>query len=137
MQKPNFYKGRICLNCLTNSLQNGREILEATDGNVAVGLLSANYPDVESAIEDMRRYQLELDNNISVGLGGGNPGQWLAVAQISAVLKPRHINQTFTAGGYTRALCGEGPFMNSMVAPCGQPGMVKVSTGPLASKQPE
>lgn len=132
MEGLNFYKGRVCLNCLTNSIENAKAILEAAEGYVALGILSADYPDVESAVEDMKKYQLEVDNNISVGLGGGNPGQWKAVAEISEQIKPKHINQTFTAGGFTRAKTGEGPFMNSMVAPCGKVGYVKVSTGPLA-----
>lgn len=131
MEGLNFYKGRVCLNCLTNSIENAKAIYEAAEGHVAVGILSANYPDVESAVEDMKKYQEAVDNNISVGLGAGNPGQWKAVAEISGQIKPKHINQTFTAGGYTRAKTGEGPFLNSMVAPCGKPGYVKVSTGPL------
>ncbi|MBE5993616.1 MAG: oxo-acid lyase [Paenibacillaceae bacterium] len=131
MEGLNFYKGRVCLNCLTNSVDNAKEIYEAAKGHVAVGILSANYPDVEQAVEDMKRYQIAVDNNISVGLGAGNPGQWKAVADISGQIKPKHINQTFTAGGYTRAKTGEGPFLNSMVAPCGKVGYVKISTGPL------
>lgn len=131
MEGLNFYKGRVCLNCLTNSVDNAKAIYEAAKGHVAVGILSANYPDVEQAVEDMKRYQIAVDNNISVGLGAGNPGQWKAVADISGQIKPKHINQTFTAGGYTRAKTGEGPFLNSMVAPCGKVGYVKISTGPL------
>ncbi|MDK2965693.1 MULTISPECIES: KDGP aldolase family protein [Lacrimispora] len=131
MEGLNFYKGRVCLNCLTNSIDNAKAIYEAAKGHVAVGILSANYPDAEHAAEDMKRYQEAVDNNISVGLGAGNPGQWKAVADISGQIKPKHINQTFTAGGYTRAKTGEGPFLNSMVAPCGKVGYVKISTGPL------
>ncbi|MCD8089519.1 MAG: KDGP aldolase family protein [Clostridiales bacterium] len=129
-----FYKDRVCLNCLTNSIENAKELYAAAEGHVALGILSSNYPDVESAVEDMKKYQSKVDNSISVGLGGGNPGQWKAVAEISGVIKPKHINQTFTAGGYTRALTGDGPFMNSMVAPCGKVGFVKISTGPLAKE---
>lgn len=135
MEGLNFYKGRVCLNCLTNSIENAKAICEAAEGHVAVGILSASYPDVESAVEDMKRYQEAVDNNISVGLGAGNPGQWKAVAEISGQIRPKHINQTFTAGGYTRAKTGEGPFMNSMVAPCGKPGYVKISTGPLCKEE--
>ncbi|MFT4105589.1 MAG: KDGP aldolase family protein [Lacrimispora sp.] len=131
----NFYKGRVCLNCLTNSIENAKEIYQAAEGYVAVGILSADYPDVESAVKDMKRYQEAVDNNISVGLGAGNPGQWKAVAEISGQIKPKHINQTFTAGGYTRAKTGEGPFLNSMVAPCRKPGYVKISTGPLCKDE--
>lgn len=132
MEGLKFYNDKVCLNCLTNSIENAKALYEVTEGHVALGLLSADYPDTKSAIEDMEKYQAEVDNCISVGLGAGNPGQWKAVAEISAAIRPKHINQTFTAGGYTRALVGEGPFMNSMVAPSGTPGMVKISTGLLA-----
>lgn len=135
MEGLNFYKGRVCLNCLTNSVENAKAIYEAAEGHVAVGILSSGYPDVESAAEDMKRYQAAVDNNISVGLGAGNPGQWKAVAEISGQINPKHINQTFTAGGYTRARTGEGPFLNSMVAPSGMPGYVKVSTGPISKDE--
>jgi len=42
MEGLNFYKGRVCLNCLTNSVDNAKEICEAANGHVAVGILSAN-----------------------------------------------------------------------------------------------
>lgn len=135
MEGLHFYKDRVCLNCLTNSIENAKAIYEAAEGHVAVGILSADYPDVESAVTDMKRYQEAVDNNISVGLGAGNPGQWRAVAEISGQICPKHINQTFTAGGFTRARTGDGPFMNSMVAPCGRPGYVKISTGPLCKEE--
>jgi len=132
MEHINFYQKRVCLNCLTNSIENAREIVEATEGHVVVGLLSANYSNVDDAISDMRKYQKAVDNNISVGLGAGNPKQWRAVAEISGQIKPKHINQIFTAGGYTRAKVGEAAFINSMVAPSGVIGQVKISTGPLS-----
>ncbi len=135
MQKLSFYKDRVCLNCLTNSLQNACDIAETTDGYVAVGLLSANYPDADTAIADMKKYQQAVNNHISVGLGAGNPKQWKIVATISAALRPGHINQVFTAGGYTRARTGDGPFLNAMIAPSGIPGQVKISTGPLSQEE--
>lgn len=134
MDEIQFYKGRVALNCLTNSVRNAREILEAADGHVVVGILSANYPDIASAVKDMEIYQKAVDNNISVGLGAGNPNQWRAVAEISSQIIPKHINQTFTATGFTRGKTGEGPFLNAMVAPCGRPGYVRISTGPVSGK---
>lgn len=136
MKGINFYKDRICLNCLTNSLENATEIWEVMGGYVLIGLLSANYPNAQSGIKDMKRYQEVLNNHISVGLGAGNPDQWQAVAEISAELKPGHINQTFTGGGYTRAQAGAQSIMNSMVEPCGQVGFVKISTGPISKDLP-
>ncbi len=132
MEKLNFYKGRVCLNCLTNSVENAREIYEAAQGYVAVGILSADYPDIISAVVDMKKCQAAVDNNISVSLGAGNPGQWKVVAEISGQIKPKHINQTFTAGGYTRAKAGEGPFLNSMVAPAESRALQKFPQGLLA-----
>ncbi|MGL5042744.1 MAG: 2-dehydro-3-deoxy-phosphogluconate aldolase, partial [Culicoidibacterales bacterium] len=130
----NFYKDRIALNVLTNSLTNAREILKATKGYVVVGILSAGYPDVETAIMGMRQYQEILGNAISVGLGAGNPQQWKAVAEIAGVIKPQHANQVFPAIGYTRAkVDNEDTFINTLVSPTGILGMVKITTGPLSS----
>jgi len=136
-QTINFYNDKVALNVLTNSLENAKEIYEATEGHVIVGLLSADYPDVPSAIEDMKKYQAVVDNAISVGLGAGNPKQWKAVAEISRALQPQHANQVFPAVGYTRGLIdNDTTFINALVAPTGTPGMVKITTGP-ESKQLE
>ena len=45
MKGINFYKDKVCLNCLTNSIENAEDIVKATEGNVLVGLLSSNYYD--------------------------------------------------------------------------------------------
>ena len=92
MEGLKFYKDRVCLNCLTGSIENAVALYEAAEGHIALGLLSANYPDVQSAVKDMIQYQKKVDNCISVGLGAGNPGQWKAVAEISSIIKPKHIN---------------------------------------------
>jgi len=131
----NFYRDKIALNVLTNSLENAKALFEATEGHVILGLLSADYPDVQSAIDDMARYQETVDNAVSVGLGAGNPKQWKAVAEISAALQPQHANQVFPAVGYTRAsVNNETTFINSLVSPTGTPGMVKITTGPESSQ---
>ena len=134
-QEINFYRGRVALNVLTNSIENAQQIYETVDGHVVLGILSANHPDVMSAIEDMKRYQITVDNAISVGLGAGNPKQWQAVAEISAVIQPQHVNQVFPAVGYTRAKIGnDKAWINTLVSPTGTPGMVKITTGELSSK---
>ena len=129
----NYYKDRVCLNVLGGSLENAKEIYEAAEKYVAVGVLSADYPDVPSAVEDMKKYMDVLEGNLSVGLGGGNPAQWKAVAEIAKEIKANHFNQAFCAVGWTRANAGtDDVHINSMVAPCGKPGYVKISTGPLS-----
>lgn len=131
----NFYKDRICLNCLAGSLDNAEQIYEAAEKHVLVGVLSGNYPDVSSAVKDMKKYNELLEGNLSVGLGGGNPNQWKAVAEIAKEVKANHFNQVFTAVGYTRANVGNNDaFVNCLVSPTGTVGKVKISTGPLSSK---
>ena len=131
----NYYNGRVCLNVLGGSLENAKEIYEAAEKYVAVGVLSANYPDVPSDVEDMKKYMDVLEGNLSVGLGGGNPAQWRAVAEIAKEVKANHFNQAFCAVGWTRANLGTDEIhLNSMCAPCGKVGYVKISTGPLSKE---
>ena len=132
----NYYNDRICINVLAGSLQNAKEIYEVTDKYVIVGVLSANYPDVESAVEDMQKYCEVLDGNLSVGLGGGNPAQWRAVAEIAKHVKANHFNQAFSAVGWTRANVGNtAAHINAMVAPSGTPGLLKISVGELSKDE--
>ncbi len=132
---PNFYKGKVCLNVLGNSLKNATEIYEAAEGYVVVGLLSKNYPDVKTAIEDMRKYQTAINNAVSVGLGAGDPNQCYMVSEISKQIHPQHINQVFPYVGNTRGELGQqDTFINGLVSPCGKVGYVNISTGPNSSK---
>lgn len=97
--KINFYKDKVCLNVLTQSLENAKEINEIMDGNVALGLLTADYNSLEEAVEDILKYKAVTDNNISIGLGQGNPANWKKVANVSKAVQPKHINQVFSAVG--------------------------------------
>lgn len=133
-----WYKDRIVLNCLAGSHENAKEIYEAAGKCALVGVLSANYPDVESAVADMRTYYEELEGNLSVGLGGGNPNQWKAVGDIAKAIKANHFNQVFTAVAYTRAnVDNDKSMINVLVSPTGKPGWVQISTGPASSKAQE
>ncbi len=64
---PNFYRDRVCLNVLAGSKENASAIYEAAEGHVLVGVLSKNYPDVATAVADMRDYAARIDNALSVG----------------------------------------------------------------------
>ena len=131
---PNFYRDRVCLNVLAGSKDNASEIYEAAEGHVLVGVLSKNYPDVASAVADMREYALRIDNALSVGLGAGDPNQSAMVSEISRQVQPQHVNQVFTGVATSRALLGQNDtVVNGLVSPTGTPGMVKISTGPLSS----
>lgn len=61
---PQYYKNRVCLNVLAGSIKNAKEVYDACDGYVLIGVLSKNYSTVEAAIEDMKKYSKEIDNAI-------------------------------------------------------------------------
>ncbi|MGU3415662.1 2-dehydro-3-deoxy-phosphogluconate aldolase [Enterobacteriaceae bacterium C34A] len=133
---PNFYRDRVCLNVLAGSKANASDVYEAAEGHVLVGVLSKNYPDVPSAVADMREYAKLIDNALSVGLGAGDPNQSEMVSLISREVQPQHVNQVFTGVATSRALLGQKEtVVNGLVSPTGTPGMVKISTGPLSSKE--
>ncbi|PVZ84919.1 2-dehydro-3-deoxyphosphooctonate aldolase [Serratia sp. S1B] len=133
--KPNYYKGRICLNVLAGSKDNAQEIYDAAQGHVLVGVLSKNYPDVTSAVEDMSRYARLIDNALSIGLGAGDPKQSAMVSLIAQQVQPQHVNQVFTGVGTSRALLGQNDtVVNGLVSPTGRVGWVKISTGPLSAQ---
>ena len=135
---PNFYADRVCLNVLAGSKENARAIYEAAEGHVLVGVLSKNYPDVATALTDMREYAACIDNALSVGLGAGDPNQSAMVSALARELQPQHVNQVFTGVATSRALLGQDEtVVNGLVSPTGTPGMVKISTGPLSSKAPD
>ncbi|AHG19782.1 2-dehydro-3-deoxyphosphooctonate aldolase [Chania multitudinisentens RB-25] len=136
--KPNYYKDRVCLNVLAGSISNAQEIYEAAQGHVLVGVLSKNYPDVDSAVTDMERYARLIENALSVGLGAGDPKQSAMVSQIAKHVQPQHVNQVFTGVGASRALLGQDEtVVNGLVSPTGRVGWVKISTGPLSALAPE
>lgn len=135
---PNFYRDRVCLNVLAGSKENAKEIYAAAEGHVLVGVLSKNYPDVESAVADMRDYAALIDNALSVGLGAGDPNQSSMVSEISRHVQPQHVNQVFTGVGTSRALLGQQEtVVNGLVSPTGTVGRVKISTGPLSAHAPD
>ena len=135
---PNYYKDRVCLNVLAGSHQNAKDVYQAAEGHVVVGVLSKNYPDTQTAIEDMQKYANEIENALSIGLGAGDPNQSTMVSEISKVVQPQHVNQVFTGAPISRALLGQNEtVVNALVSPTGKVGLVKISTGPLSSQAPD
>lgn len=131
-----WYKNRVCLNVLANSLVNAKEVYNAAEGFVLVGLLSSNYSSVQEAVESVKEYQGMCHQAISIGLGGGNPNQWKMVSDISTQVQPAHINQVFSAVSYTRAKNPDA-FINALVSPTEEVGMVNISVGPLSKDLPK
>ncbi|SDW11914.1 KDGP aldolase [Paenibacillus sp. PDC88] len=129
-----LYKGRAALNVLAGSVSNAKDIFEATEGYVLIGVLSKNYSDAVSAAEAMQSYGEGCADAISIGLGAGDPRQSEVVSRIAVHYAGSHINQVFTGVGATRAnLNGKESWINSLVSPCGKPGFVNLSTGPASS----
>lgn len=134
---PNYYKDRVCLNVLANSVENAQDCYEAAEGHVVLGVLSKKYPTDEAAVEDMKKYQAATKNALSVGLGAGDPNQSQMVARISKTLQPQHVNQVFTGVGISRALLNQSEtVINGLVSPSGKVGYVNIATGPLSSEAP-
>ena len=136
--KIKFYKGRVALNVLAKDLSNAKELYEATDGHVVVGLLSKNYDDIRVAVKDVEAYLKEL-GVVSVGLGSGDPSQFEKAALISCETDPGHVNQVFTGAGYAagalRARGKERTYINVLMSPTGEVGKVKINTGELSEQE--
>lgn len=131
-----FYKNRVALNVLANSVENANEVFTAAEGYVLVGILSKDYPTVEEAVAAMRVYGKEIEEAVSIGLGAGDNRQSAVVAEIAKHYPGTHINQVFPAVGATRANIGEkDSWINSLVSPTGKVGYVNISTGPISSMQ--
>ncbi|TWT07050.1 oxo-acid lyase [Planococcus sp. CPCC 101016] len=133
-----FYKNRVALNVLANSIENAKDIFEAAEGYVVVGVLSKNYPTVEQAVTAMKAYGQEIDEAVSIGLGAGDNRQAAVVADIAKYYPGSHINQVFPAVGVTRGnLDGKESWINSLVSPTGKVGYINISTGPISAAQSE
>lgn len=125
-----FYKGRVALNILANSIENAKEVFNAADGYALVGVLSKNYSSLNEAINAMTDYGEKIEGAVSIGLGAGDSRQAAMVAEIAKYYAGSHINQVFPAVGSTRANLGEKEgWINSLVSPVGKIGYVKISTG--------
>lgn len=135
---PNYYQNRVCLNVLANSIDNAKAVYEAAENYMVVGVLSKNYPDIDSAAREMQQYAHALDNALSIGLGAGDPKQSAMVSELAGLLQPQHVNQVFTGAAHSRTRLGQNlTVVNALVAPTGKVGWVKISTGALSCTMPD
>lgn len=125
------------LNLLAKDRINALDIVEATEGQVYIGIMVKNFNSVDEAVEQILEFQ-QAKIPVSVGLGAGDPTQWKRVAEAAIRTKPVHVNQVFPAAGYTlAALKGVGSdhtLVNALISPAGSPGKVSVCTGPVSQK---
>lgn len=129
-----FYRGRASLNVLAKNPANAKDIFEAADGFVLIGVLSKNYDSPQEAAEAMKEYGAGMEDAVSIGLGAGDNRQASVVTEIAKLYPGSHINQVFPAVGATRANLGEqDSWINSLISPCGEAGYVNISTGPFSA----
>lgn len=129
-----LYKNRAALNVLAGGIENAKDVFTAAEGHVLVGVLSKNYATAAEAAAAMIEYGQATRDAVSIGLGAGDNRQAAVVAEIAKSYPGSHINQVFPAVGATRANLGaRDSWINSLVSPCGQPGYVNISTGPVSS----
>ncbi|AVR00240.1 2-dehydro-3-deoxyphosphooctonate aldolase [Oceanobacillus iheyensis] len=130
-----FYQNRVALNVLANSVENAKQVFEAAEGHVLLGVLSKDYPTVDTAVKAMKEYGEVIDNSVSIGLGAGDNRQAEVVADIATYYPGSHINQVFPSVGATRANLGEkDSWINALVSPSGKVGYVNISTGPYSAE---
>lgn len=135
MKGKRFLYDRLCVNVLAKDPHNSKEIYEATEGHVIVGVLSADYDRAEEAVEAMREFDEAIDGAVSVGLGAGDPTQSEKVVEILRTYHPEHVNQVFTGVGASRAALNQrDTWINALVQPTGIVGSVNIATGPASSK---
>lgn len=140
MKRLPLLQDRVVLNLLAKNKANAREVWDATEGHVLVGVMLADYPTVEAAAEQVRSLR-EVVPVASVGLGAGDPAQWQRVVDAALLTDPGHVNQVFPAAGYTAGALrarglDESNVVNALVTPSGTPGRVIISTGPLSKSAP-
>ncbi len=137
MQRINFYRQKVAINVLAKDIANAQQIMVASKGHAAVGVLSAQFRDVEEGVAEVKRW-MEVIPSVSVGLGAGSPSQFYKAAMIAAETAPAHVNQTFTGSGFAAgALAAKGiatTRINSLISPTGIPGKVIISTGVAGSQ---
>lgn len=129
--------GRLLFNVLAKDAKNAKEIWEASEGYAVMGIVLKDYPSIEEACDVALRIK-EIAGMVSVGLGGGDPSQWMRVVEAALRTDPGHVNQVFPATGYTIGALEtkglEDNVVNALVGPSGTPGQVVLSTGPLSEK---
>lgn len=138
LMDKHFYKNRVALNVLAKDLANAKDVVQAAEQYVLIGVLSKDYQTVYEAVEAMKEYDQVTDGAVSIGLGAGDSRQASVVAEIVKHYPGRHINQVFPAVGTTRANAASHPcWINGLVSPTGKVGYVNISTGHNSSTTKE
>ncbi|WP_425379653.1 KDGP aldolase [Spiroplasma endosymbiont of Stenodema calcarata] len=131
-----FIKNRVCINVLAKDIKNAQAINQISAGHALIGVLAKDFTTPQLAINYLKEFQRNVGDVVSVGLGGGDPHQCYHVAAIAREINPRHVNQVFPVVGYTRGkIEREDCIINCLISPTGQPGLVKISTGPSSSNE--
>ncbi|AWI45668.1 2-dehydro-3-deoxyphosphooctonate aldolase [Staphylococcus nepalensis] len=132
-----FYKDSVALNVLAKGERNIKDVYQAANKNVVIGVLSKDYDTVKDAVTSMSDFGSHVDDAISIGLGAGDNRQAKVVSDIAKDYQGSHINQVFTSVGQTTANTHDTSWVNALVSPTGRVGYVNVSTDPISSEDSE
>ncbi|MGL4818745.1 MAG: KDGP aldolase [Bacilli bacterium] len=131
---------KVQFNVLAKNVDNAKALMSVGEDRIYVGLMVKSFPTEEAAIQQSRAY-IEAGVRLSVGLGAADPTMWQKVANVSAEVKPPHVNQVFPAAAYTLGrLQGIGAtdvIVNAVIEPTGTPGEVYIGTGPSSQQYRE
>ena len=70
-----FYKDSVALNVLAKGERNIKDVYQAANKNVVIGVLSKDYDTVKDAVTRMSDFGSHVDDAISIGLGAGDNRQ--------------------------------------------------------------
>ena len=132
-----YYKDSVEINVLAKGERNIKDVYQAANKNVVIGVLSKDYDTVKDAVTSMSDFGSHVDDAISIGLGAGDNRQAKVVSDIAKDYQGSHINQVFTSVGQTTANTHDTSWVNALVSPTGRVGYVNVSTGPISSEDSE
>lgn len=125
-------------NFLVKDRENLNDVLNAGKGYIIPGLTAADH-EIEQAIEKVKRFK-ELISIVSVSLGGnGDVNNWKKALEIAIRSDAGHLNQPFEtasfAYGHMAAMKRNDHWINALVAPSGEVGKVKLTSGSVIATE--
>lgn len=123
--------GKILLNFLAFSAEEGKRLQEITENAALLGITAADN-DFHDGVAQIRTLK-EIAGVVSVALGGGGAADmWEKALNLAAATEAGHLNQPFTTAGYANGVLGGRQVVNALIRPL-MDGKVNIATGPASS----